>query len=129
MSNLHYTHYYMLDKYKKTLKKYDLSTPQLNVLAIIGVFFPDSGSLEQVKAMVLEPNSDVSRTVSRLVEKGFVKKVVNPDNKRKVSIMITEKGSRTLQKTQMDKGFDYTSDISIDEAKVFVQVLAKLREA
>src|SRR4051812_26322971 len=40
LSHLHYTHFFMLDKYKKTLAAYDLSFPQINVLYIIGMFFP-----------------------------------------------------------------------------------------
>ena len=127
LSNLHYTHFIMLDKYKKTLAAYDLSFPQINVLYIIGSFFPNSGSLEEIKKMVLEPNSDVSRTVSRLAEKGFVQKVQNPKNGRKLSIAITEKGERTLSKALADKRFDYVSQITLEEARIFVEVLKKLR--
>ena len=127
LSQLHYTHFFMLDRYKKTLTAYDLSFPQINVLYIIGTFFPDSGSLEEIKKMVLEPNSDVSRTVTRLAEKGFVRKVQNPKNGRKLSIAITEKGERTLSKALTDKRFDYVSKITLEEARIFVEVLNKIR--
>jgi DNA-binding MarR family transcriptional regulator len=127
LSNLHYTHFFMLDRYKKTLASYDLSFPQINVLYIMDLFFTGPVSLEEIKKMVLEPNSDVSRIVTRLAEKGFVSKVPDPKNGRKLSIVISEKGLRTLKKALSDKRFDYTSQITLEEAKVFVEVLNKLR--
>jgi len=129
LSNLHYTHFYLMDKYKKLLEDYDLSVTQSNVLGIIGFYFPKPVSLEEIKAMILEPHSDVSRTVTRLVEKGFVEKVINKENKRKVCIQALNKGIKILQKIQAEKKFEtFTSELTQKETQSFIAVLAKLRK-
>jgi DNA-binding MarR family transcriptional regulator len=128
LSNLHYTHFYLMDRYKKLLAGYDLTPIQSNVLGIITFFYPKTASLEEIKEMVLEPNSDVSRTVSRLVEKGFVEKVINKENKRKVAIVSTSKGMELMQKIESEKKFEkFTAQLTTAEAKTFVKVLSKLR--
>src|SRR4051812_9656293 len=87
LSNLHYTHFYLVDRYNKIFVDYNLSFTQGNVLGIVAHFHPKAVSLEEIKEMVLEQNSDVSRTVSRLAEKGFVQKLPNESNRRKVAIV------------------------------------------
>lgn len=128
LSNLHYTHFYLMDRYKKMLSDYNLTSTQSNVLGIISYFYPQAASLEQIKEMVLEPNSDVSRTVSRLVEKGLAEKVVNRENRRKVSIKVTGYGRNILQRIEKEKKFEgFTAMLNIKEVKTFIKILAKLR--
>lgn len=129
LANLHYTHFFLVDKYNKMLDSYDLTSPQSNVLGIIEYHFPKALSLEEIKEMVLEPNSDVSRTVARLAEKGFVEKVINKENRRKVSIVVTAKGIKTIKKIESEGKFKkFLAGISKAEAKTLVNVLAKLRD-
>ncbi|MGZ3882838.1 MAG: MarR family winged helix-turn-helix transcriptional regulator [Bacteroidia bacterium] len=129
LSNLHYTHFFLMDRYKKVLATYDLTAPQSNVLGIITHHAPKAVSLEEIKEMVLEPGSDVSRTVARLMEKGYVEKITNKDNRRKVSILATAKGLKTIRKIESDGKFEtFVKGISRSEARTFVKVLLKLRE-
>ncbi len=129
LSNLHYTHYFLLDNYKKILDNYNLTFTQSNVLGIIAHFHPGAVSLEEIKAMVLEPGSDVSRTVTRLKEKGFVEKVLNEKNNRKVSIKISAKGLKTINKMDSDPRFkEYTSGTTLSESRAFIKYLVKLRK-
>jgi DNA-binding MarR family transcriptional regulator len=129
LSNLHYTHFFLMDKYKKVLGAYDLTSPQANVLGIIKYFSPKAVSLEDIKLLILEPNADVSRTVTRLADKGFVEKVINKENRRKVSIVITPKGIKTIKKIELERKFKrITSTLNKSEAKSFVEILTKLRD-
>ncbi|HEY0031279.1 MAG TPA: winged helix DNA-binding protein [Bacteroidia bacterium] len=126
--NLHYTHYYLMDRYKKVLEGYGLTVIQSNVLGIIVHYYPKALSLEEIKSMVLEPNSDVSRTVVRLETKGFVQKIPDPKNGRKLSISATAKGVKALRKMEADSEFqNFASEISVAEVKAFVKFLSKLR--
>lgn len=128
LANLHYTHFSLMDKYRKVFSSYDLTLTQFNVLSIIVSNYPKPLTLEEVKSMVLEPNSDVSRTVDRLVEKGFVRKKINKTNRRKVGIQATAKGVKISKKIENDPKFYYfTQDIKLTEAKAFIKTLAKLR--
>ncbi len=79
--------------------------------------------------MILEPNSDVSRTVNRLVGKGFAEKVSNNSNRRKVSIKITKLGKKILQEIETDKTFGtLTQAFSLKEAQTLIKLLAKFRK-
>jgi DNA-binding MarR family transcriptional regulator len=130
LSNLHYTHYVLMDRYRKVLEPYTLTITQSNVLGILTYNSPTPLSLEDIKSMMLEPNSDVSRIVSRLVVKGFAEKVVNPANKRKRSIAATEKGHEIMMKLDKDPAFfDLVSSVSTPEARTFAGVLKKMRES
>jgi DNA-binding MarR family transcriptional regulator len=128
ISNLHYTHFNLMDSYKKTLSTYDLTPIQANVLGIIQFKHPQPQSLEQIKDMVLEPGSDVSRTVLRLSEKGFVKKVNDPNNHRKLAIKATPKGLKIAETIAKDSSFQKaTTSLTLQEARTFIKVLQKLR--
>jgi DNA-binding MarR family transcriptional regulator len=128
LSTLHFTHYYLMDRYKKLLQNYDLTLTQSNVLGIITHHHPESMSLEEIKSMVLEPNADVSRTVVRLKEKGFIEKVVNKTNRRKICIQATSSGMKIAKKMMADGKFrEFTSDMSLAEAKTLIKLLKKLR--
>src|ERR1043165_8721560 len=112
LSNLHYTHFSLMDKYRKILSSYNLTFTQSNILAIIAHSHPKPMSLEQIKSMVLEPNADVSRTVVRLMEKKFVDKSADPKNKRKVSIKVSPSGLKLTRKMAEDPRFQaFTKDM------------------
>jgi len=129
LSNLHYTHYFLMDSYKKVLESYDLTFAQSNILGIIVFKYPKSASLEEIKEMVLEPGSDVSRTVVRLAEKGFIEKVTDSKNNRKLAIKATPKGMKTVDKMTKDSAFTkITTTFKLPEAKAFIKFLKKLRE-
>jgi len=129
ISNLHYTHYFLMDSYKKVLESYDLTFAQSNILGIIVFKYPKSASLEEIKEMVLEPGSDVSRTVVRLAEKGFIEKVTDSKNNRKLAIKATQKGLKTVDKMAKDPAFTrITTTFKLPEAKAFIKFLKKLRE-
>jgi DNA-binding MarR family transcriptional regulator len=129
LSNLHYTHYFLMDKYKKIMESYELTFTQSNVLGIIVHSHPKPLSLEEIKNMVLEPNSDVSRTVDRLAEKGYAEKIANKLNRRKVSIKVTAKGLKAVHKMADDGKFEvFTKDLSLKEAKTLIIILNKLRK-
>lgn len=129
LSTLHFTHYDLMDKYKKILQTYDLTLTQTTVLKIINFNYPNSSSLEEIKAMILEPNSDVSRTVTRLVDKGFAIKLINKTNQRKVSIQATAKGLKISKKIEADGKFQqFTKELSLSEAKTLIKLLKKIRQ-
>lgn len=128
LTNLHYTHFYLMDRYRKMLLPYDLTLIQSNVLGIITHHNPTPMALEEIKALVLEPNADVSRTVGRLTEKGFVEKVIDKTNRRKVSIRALPKGIKMMKKIEADPALNtLTEDFTLSEARNFVKYLNRLR--
>ncbi len=129
LSNLHFSHYHLMDKYKKILEKYELTVTQANILGIIVHHHPQPLSLEEIKTMVLEPNSDVSRTIVRLAAKGFVEKIPSVNDKRRLSIRASSQGVKVLKKAASDPKFtSFAKNITLAESKAFIKFLKNLRE-
>jgi DNA-binding MarR family transcriptional regulator len=129
LANLHYTHFLLMQRYNVELAKYNLTTAQSNVLGILGHYAPAKMSLEEIKDLVLEPNSDVSRIVTRLAEKKLVKKAPDEKNKRKVAIQLTSAGNRLYNEILNNKTFiKYVKTVTPEEATIFAKVLGKLRD-
>ncbi len=129
LANLHYTHFYLMEQYKKTLADYGITAIQSNVLGIVDFFGESGASLEEIKEMVLEPNSDVSRIIGRLAEKKFVEKIVNPHNRRKLNIRITKRGNLLLGRIQERKVMkNFTAALTPSEVRSFTRILEKLRK-
>jgi len=130
LSNLHYTHHFLIDRYRKILQEWDITPAQSNVMGIIDCYGENGASLEQIKEMVLEPHSDVSRTVTRLVSKAYAEKVLNASNKRKVEIRLTSSGKNVLAQLRDSNSMrQITSGLSLDQARNFCEILDRLRKA
>jgi DNA-binding MarR family transcriptional regulator len=128
LGNLHYTHFHLFDRYRKIMQKYDLTPIQTNVLGIVVIKYPETLSLEEIKKMVLEPGSDVSRIITRLASKGFIEKVTDRRNRRKLAIRTTPRGNKMYGKIVADPTLKaITNGLRLSEMKAFVATLKKLR--
>ena len=129
LANLYYTHFWLSDKYNTILGQYGITTQQSTVLGAVHYSHPNSLTLTELKGLMLEKNSDVSRIVSRLILKGYLRKNPNPINKRKIEISITQKGFNLMEKIQEQHLYKkFTSDLSTAEARQLITLLAKLRK-
>ncbi|MDQ0197842.1 MarR family winged helix-turn-helix transcriptional regulator [Neobacillus ginsengisoli] len=73
-----------------------ITVVQLKTLYTLS-YNPDSGLGELAEKLRLT-NSTVSGVIDRLVHSGLVERVVPPENRRSVSIHLTEKGKSLLDK-------------------------------
>lgn len=115
---------------QKILKPFDVSFQQYNVLCILRGQYPESATVYFIKTRVVEQNADVSRIVDRLLRKKLVQRTVCPKDRRKVDILITEKGMELLRRidrhtTKFDR---ILSHISAAEAERLNALLDKLRK-
>jgi DNA-binding MarR family transcriptional regulator len=128
LSNLYYTHFWLADKYTEILAIYSLTPQQANILGIVRHFNPKPLTLQEIKSLLMEKNSDVSRIVARLIDKKLLHKTVDKKNRRKVKITINLKGIKIIDKITEDKLFDkFISKFSLEDARIFAKLLAKLR--
>jgi DNA-binding MarR family transcriptional regulator len=128
--NILYTHGWLIAKMKESLKEYDLTPQQFNVLRILRGTFPDPLSTLNIRNRMLDRMSDVSRIVDRLCKKSLLKSSKCSFDKRKVDVSISESGLALLAKIDKEKGdfktvFDGISDA---EAKQLNEVLDRLRD-
>ncbi|MEW6467334.1 MAG: MarR family transcriptional regulator [Bacteroidota bacterium] len=128
LNSLHFTHFWLTDKYKAILAKYGITVQQFNVLMAVARLHPKSITVTELKTRLPEKNADVSRVVTRLTDKKLLKRTVNLQNRRKVEITMTEKGCKLVERIQQEQPYKkFTSAFSVDEVTLFTSLLKKLR--
>ena len=111
------------------LKPYDITPEQFNVLRILRGSHPKALMLADITCRMLDKNSNATRLVEKLRQKGLVSRTVCENNRRQVDISITPKGMRVLGSIDKDsKGWqEVLGNISKAEAQELNRVLDKLR--
>jgi DNA-binding MarR family transcriptional regulator len=99
--NLIYTAALFEANFNKFIKPFGLSSQQYNVLRILRGQFPNSMSSGDLHSRMIHKMSNASRLVNKLVEKGYVIRVVNANDKRNILVSITDLGLRFV--TDLDK--------------------------
>jgi len=102
--NLIFTAGWVEDNNREYFKSFGITPQQFNILRILRGQHPGKISATEIKARMLDKNSDVSRLLSRLISKGFIGKSQCPNDKRAADILITEQGLSVLKK--IDQGVD-----------------------
>lgn len=127
--NIIFTHGWLADKYNKEFKKFDLTASQFNILRILRGQYPSSASVNLLKERMLDKMSDTSRLVERLRKKGLLKRNICPNDRRKVDVVITEKGLNLLAELdKLDNKFDKIfSNITGGEAALLNNLMDKIR--
>ena len=79
-------------------KKFDLTQSQYNILRILRGAYPETISAGTIKDRMVNPKSDVTRLMDRLVSKDLIYRNLREDNRRQMNIIITKKGLSLLEK-------------------------------
>ncbi|MBL7861093.1 MAG: MarR family transcriptional regulator [Cyclobacteriaceae bacterium] len=111
------------------LKKFGITPEQFNVLRILRGSAPKPMMLADITARMIDKNSNCTRLVEKLRQKGFVNRQICEHNRRQVDISITEKGLQVLKRIDADVP-EWTramEKISKAEAKELNRLLDKLR--
>lgn len=116
--NVLYTASWLDGLHLQRLKPSGISPQQFNVLRILRGSFPTPLRLTDITDRMIDKNSNATRLVEKLRQKGLVKREVCKHNRRQVDIWITDKGLELL--SSMDQGFsEYTrSLIRLDKEEV-----------
>lgn len=128
--NLVYTSKQLSYEFVQSLKKHSITEQQYNVLSILrGFRFEAPLSIGFIKERMLDKDSDVSRIVDRLFEKGLVSRKENPQDRRQKSVEITEVGFTLLDRMyNCEKESDtMLSNLTEDEVKELNRLLDKIR--
>jgi len=97
------------DKISETLKPFDISIPQFNVLRILRGQKGKPANLSTIQERMVSKMSNTTRIVDKLITKGYVERVVCEKNRRKVEITITPNGLNFLN--EIDPLIDKTEDM------------------
>ena len=98
--NFTYTQNVIGDKFHEILKPYDISREQYNVLRILRGQKGFACNMNVIQERMLAKNSNTTRLIDKLLLKHYVTREVCPANRRKMEILITQKGLDIL--TELD---------------------------
>jgi DNA-binding MarR family transcriptional regulator len=130
--NLLYTENWIMDKINIELKPYDISLQQFNVLRILKGQKEKPANLSTIQERMVTKMSNTTRLVDKLINKGYVKRVICESNRRKVEITITKQGKKLLGNINpvMDKFENkVTSSFSTEDLIQLNELLNKLRNS
>lgn len=128
--NVMYTQNVVNDKFNEILKPYDLSGEQYNVLRILRGQKGNPANMCIIQERMLAKNSNTTRLIDKLLLKDLVTRNVCPDNRRKIEVLITQKGLDLL--TELDPKVDeheklFANNLSEDEITLLNTLLEKYR--
>ena len=129
MVNLLLTSTRMGERFQNIISDYDITTTQFNVLRILRGQNKKAVSIGLIKERMIDRNSDVSRIIERLVQKKYIERTENSEDRRQKDLRITESGLKLLSKIdicekKMDKELKHLSEA---DAKKLNSLLDKLR--
>ncbi len=112
----------------KALKPFEVSIQQFNVLRILRGRKGVPANLSTLNERMVSKMSNTTRLVDKLLQKGYVERVVCESNRRKVEISITPSGEQVL--VHMDGTIkmaenELTKNFTKEELELLNQLLDK----
>lgn len=127
--NILYTNSWLLNLQTELFDKFEITGSQFNILRILRGQHPHPATVNLLKERMIDKMSDASRLVERLRLKGLVERKLSPQDRRKVDVLITEKGLELL--AEIDKLNDeydrLFKNLSSKEVKTLNELLDKVR--
>lgn len=94
IKNLHRTDGYIVNFFQQKLAPFDLSVQQYLALRRLSEVYPNSLTAGELKERMTELNSDMTRLTDRLVVKNLIVREVDPVNRRRVNLRLTDESNR-----------------------------------
>ncbi len=113
------------------LRPHDLSSQQLRVLSVLMEQPEGTATVGELRDSMTDPNSNISRLLNKLVDKGYIEKQREKDDQRVVTIRITEAGRSITHsgRTSIAGEVDIWSRLTLEEAETLATLLDRLRGA
>ncbi|MBC3788735.1 MarR family winged helix-turn-helix transcriptional regulator [Spirosoma utsteinense] len=130
ISNLHKTDGYIVNFFQQKLAPFDLSVQQYVALRRLSEVYPDSLAAGELKAKMDDLNSDMTRLTDRLVAKNLVVREVDPQNRRRVMLRLTEESHQFVEKVASEfKDLEsIVSPLTDEEVNIMNTLLDKIRK-
>ena len=127
--NVLFTSSWLANLNASRLRPFGVTPEQYNVLRILRGSHPKPMMLADITCRMIDRNSNATRLVEKLRQKGFVKREICENNRRQVDISITGTGLEILQRIDMgrDKWLENLKTIPKNEAEELNNMLDKLR--
>ncbi|UTW60901.1 MarR family transcriptional regulator [bacterium SCSIO 12741] len=127
--NLHYTYLFLNRTHSERLKPYGISSQQFNILRILRGQYPNPASIKLLTERMMDKMSNASRLVDKLLAKKLVERTSCPEDRRRVDVVITEKGLELIEKASNElDGAAEKFKLTSEEAIELSRLLDKMRE-
>ncbi len=112
-----------------TLKPFGVSKEQYNVLRILRGQYPKPSPLQLISERMISQSSNATRLVEKLRRRDLVARSPCATNRRKVDILITQKGMDLLDAIapHLKASGHFEGNITEEEAQELNRILDKLR--
>ncbi len=128
--NVIYSASWMSSMHMHVLKKFNLSVQQFNILRILRGRHPEPATVKLLTERMIDKMSNASRLVEKLKQKGLVERTSCPEDRRRVDIAITEKGTKIIEQASKILEGEIENTLSVltkKEAKQLNDLLDKMR--
>jgi DNA-binding MarR family transcriptional regulator len=128
--NILYAQNVIADKLNEILKPYDLSGEQYNVLRILRGQKGNPANMCVIQERMLAKTSNTTRLVDKLLLKNLVTRNVCPVNRRKIEVLITQKGLDVLIELDpkvKEHENSFSENLNVDELELLNELLEKYR--
>ncbi len=128
--NVIYTQNVIADKLNEILKPHDLSGEQYNVLRILRGQKGNPANMCVIQERMLAKTSNTTRLVDKLLLKNLVTRNVCPENRRKIEVLITQKGLDVLSELDpkvIEHENSFSKNLNTAELEQLNQLLEKFR--
>ena len=100
MVNISVTSSWLNAIFADRLKPFGISPHQFNVLRILNGKYPDGYCNQEITERMIDKSSNATRIVDKLIEKKFVIRTENAEDRRLVDIKITDMGIKLLEEIE-----------------------------
>ena len=130
IGNLVFTAAWFKNLFTESLKPYDLSMQQFNILRILRGA-KDWVAMNDVKNLMIEKSPNATRLADKMIAKGLIERKRSETDRRVVFINITKKGLDLLDVMDEDENttrLEFLDKITEAEAAEVCRIFDKLRE-
>jgi DNA-binding MarR family transcriptional regulator len=128
--NIFYTQNIINDKLSEILRPFDLSAEQFNVLRILRGQKGNPANMCVIQERMLAKTSNTTRLVDKLLIKELVTREVCSENRRKIEVLITQKGLDVLKNLDskiVEYENSFSKNLNAEELDLLNQLLEKYR--
>ncbi|TPE40290.1 MarR family winged helix-turn-helix transcriptional regulator [Pontibacter mangrovi] len=129
MANLLFTNNWVNQQQLPFFKELGLTLQQHNVLSIVRGQHPEPVCFGDIQNRMVDRNSNVTRLIDKLIEKGYVTRDICQTNRRMIEVRLTQNGLKKLQEVdeKFPSLFKRFHNLSPQEAVLVSNLLDKLR--
>lgn len=128
--NILYTQSVVADSLNEILKPYEISGEQYNVLRILRGQKGSPVNMCMIQERMLARTSNTTRLVDKLLLKDLVTRNVCPENRRKIEVLITQKGLDILTELApkvLEHELFFSKNLNSEELEKLNHLLEKYR--